>query len=80
MSGARGPMNNCPHCGLRGPDFAESPKPSDVCHHDPDDIQHLENSQVIVRVRAARDLLASGRAGEARERLDYLLIELGVVV
>lgn len=28
-------ITTCPWCGMRGPDFDESPMPSDVCHHDP---------------------------------------------
>lgn len=25
----------CPWCGMSGPDYDESPMPSDICHHDP---------------------------------------------
>lgn len=28
------PLARCPWCGLLGPDFDESPRPSDICHHD----------------------------------------------
>jgi hypothetical protein len=28
-------VTRCPWCGVAGLDFDESPRPSDVCHHDP---------------------------------------------
>jgi len=28
-------VSACPWCGQRGPDYDESEKPSDYCHHDP---------------------------------------------
>lgn len=28
----------CPWCGAKGPNFDESPRPSDYCHHDPAEV------------------------------------------